>query len=202
MYSTNTAIIRSEETVGKFMPVGINNDITLSEVNVKKSPTGRDYLELVFKNDNDQIVSMTEWKNEKNMWIKTDEELQKRDDQQFGKILQIMNCFYPNGVGEVSINSFVEMINWVKDKLQQSVTDKVKLRLKVIYDKNGYTTVSSNGIFIEPMSIAYENSQIKLFKRDTLERTIVADKESTDPLAADNKAFAPVTESSDDDLPF
>ena len=141
---------------------------------------------------------MTEWKNEKNMWIKTDEELQQRDNQQFGRILQVIDAI--NGKhDEFEGNSFTEMINWVKNELEV-IQLATPLRLKVVYDKKGYTKVSSLGIFVEPMSV--EQSQIKLWKNDLLERPIVADKEpATDPLAGNS---APVTETKTgaDDLPF
>ena len=188
------------------MPVGINENVILKEVNVSKTQNGRDFLEIVFENEKGQTATMTEWKNEKNMWIKTDEDLQKRDDQQFGRILQVMDaCLGEHGEFEGS--SFVEMINWVESKLN-IVTGNLNtpLRLKVIYDKKGYTQVSKNGVFIEPMSVAKEESQIKLWKNDLLERPIVADKESaTDPLAGqDISDFStPVTETTGaDDLPF
>lgn len=201
MYSTKTATVSNIESNSTYMPVGINENITLKEVNVRKSPTNKDFIEFVFENAQGQSVKMTEWKNEKNMWIKTDEALQHRDDQQFGRIMQILNCQYPNGVPETTINSFAEMINWVKSMLPTEVSN---LRLKVIYDKNGYVTVSNNGIFVEPMTVA--ESQIKLFKRDLMERPVVADKEpATDPFAvSDNSTSVPETNiaATGSDLPF
>ena len=146
---------------------------------------------------------MSEWENEKNMWIKTDEELQKRNDLQFGRFMQIINCYYPE-VEDVTLNSFSDMINWVKSKLDPVISNKKSLRLKVVYNKRGYTTVSSNGIFVEPMDIT--NSQIKLFKRDLLERPIQADIEkSEDPLIGNvptNNTDTPVKSENDSDLPF
>lgn len=190
MYSTKTATVINTESNGTYMPVGINDNITLKEVNVKKSPTNKDFIEFIFENAQGQSVKMTEWKNEKNMWIKTDEELQRRDDQQFGRIMQILTCRYGTEVPDTTINSFAEMINWVKSMLPEQVTN---LRLKVIYDKNGYTVVSTNGIFVEPMTVT--ESQIKLFKRDLMERPVVADKEpATDPFAAgDSSTSVPET---------
>lgn len=200
MYSTKTATTNNNEFNSSYMPVGINENVTLKEVNVNKTPhQGRDFLEIIFENENGQTATMTEWKNEKNMWIKTDEDLQNRDNQQFGRILQILNCFYENGSLEFEGNSFVEMINWAKEKMSPMI-GAGKLRLKVVYDKKGYTKVSSLGIFVEPMSIT--ESQIKLWKNDLLERPIVADKEpAADPLSV---TAAPVTETSTgaDDLPF
>lgn len=206
MYSTKTATTNNTEFNSSYMPVGINENVTLNAVNVMKSPQGRDYIEFVFTNAEGQTASFTEWKNEKNMWIKTDEDLQRRDDQQFGRILQVINCFYENAP-EFEGENFVEMINWVKSVLENvketAEWNKYPLRLKVVYDKNGYTRVSSLGTFVEPMSI--EQSQIKLWKKDLLERPVVADNETaTDPFAAPVGASTSVTETNTgvDDLPF
>lgn len=198
MYSTNTATVASE-FISNYMPVGINENITLKEVNVNKTPNGRDFLEFIFENEQGQTASMTEWKNEKNQWIVTDEDLQKRDNQQFGRILQILDAV-KGGHNDFEGSSFVEMINWVK--AQFSDGDNSKLRLKVVYDKNGYTKVSSLGVFVEPMDV--EQSQIKLWKNDLLERPVQADTEKpTDPLATPTKESTPVTETTGaDDLPF
>lgn len=202
MYSTKTATTNNTEFNSSYMPVGINDNITLKSVNVAKSPNGHDFLEFTFENAEGQSVTMTEWKNEKNMWIKTDEELQQRDNQQFGRILQIIDAV-KGSHDEFEGNSFPEMINWAKNQLFPEGVNEVKMnyvRLKVVYDKKGFTAVSRNGIFIEPMSIT--ESQIKLWKNDLLERPIVADKEpAADPLSV---TAAPVTETQTgaDDLPF
>jgi len=199
MYSTKTATTSNEEFSSLYMPVGINENITLKEVNVNKTTQGRDFLEIIFENEQGQTATMTEWKNEKNQWIVTDEDLQRRDNQQFGRILQIVDCFGLRPEFEGS--SFVEMINWVKNLLDiYKSQNNAKLRLKVVYDKKGFTKVSSLGTFVEPMSV--EESQIKLWKNDLLERPVVADKEpAADPLSI---TAAPVTADSTgaDDLPF
>lgn len=198
MYSTKTATTNNTEFSSSYMPVGINENVTLKEVNVSKTQNGRDFLEIIFENEQGQTATMTEWKNEKNMWIKTDEDLQRRDDAQFGRILQVVDAVlgqHPEFEG----SSFVEMINWVKTILALEKEEKTKLRLKVVYDKNGYTKVSNLGVFVEPMSIT--ESQIKLWKNDLLERPVQPDKED-DPLGT---TTAPVTVDSNtgaDDLPF
>lgn len=201
MYSTKTATTNNTEFSSSYMPVGINENVTLKEVNVNKTPQGRDFLEIIFENEQGQTATMTEWKNEKNMWIKTDEDLQKRDDQQFGRILQVFDAV-KGGHNDFEGSSFVEMINWVKTSLADGENSPV--RLKVVYDKNGYTKVSSLGVFVEPMSVT--ESQIKLWKNDLLERPVQADVEKpNDPLAAATTASAPVTADSNtgaDDLPF
>lgn len=203
MYSTKTATVSNEEFVSNYMPVGKNDNVTLKEVNVNKTQNGRDFLEIVFSNKNDQTAKMTFWKNEKNMWIKTDEELQHKDDQQFGQILQLIDSFYETRP-DAEFSNFLEMINWVKDKLTPMIEVKKDLRIKVVYDNKGYTKVSTLGIFVEPMTVT--ESQIKVFKKDLLERPVVADIESTtDPLSTSNGVTTPTTEDSTksaDDLPF
>lgn len=203
MYNTKTAIINSEEFVSDYMPVGINDNVTIKEVNVRKSPTDKDFLEIIFENNAGQTVSMSEWKNEKNMWIKTDEDLQKRDNAQFGRLMQIINCYYPT-IEDVTLNTFKEMIDWIKSKLEPMIATKKDLRLKVVYDKRGYTTVSSNGIFVEPMTT--EPSQIKKFARDLFERPVQADNEAkADPLTgmtSTPKDIEKKLTQSTNDLPF
>lgn len=204
MYSTKTATTNNNEFNSSYMPVGINENVTLKEVNVEKSPNGKDFIRITFENKEGQIAEITEWKNEKNMWIKTDEELQNRDNQQFGRLLQIIDAVNGEHL-EFEGSSFVEMINWVKNQLE-AIQLLTPLRLKVVYDKKGYTKVSTLGVFVEPMSV--EQSQIKLWKNDLLVRPVVADNETTDPLvAAANEAKqlnTPVEfeTTGADDLPF
>lgn len=205
MYSTKTAIVNNQEFNSSYMPVGINENVILKEVNVNKTPQGRDFLEIIFENELGQTATMTEWKNEKNMWIKTDEDLQNRDNQQFGRMLQVIDAVKGDHA-DFEGSSFVEMINWVKSQLINEDSDKphTPVRLKVVYDKKGYTKVSSLGIFVEPMNV---ESQIKLWKNDLLERPVIADKED-DPLVAvtneEKLLNTPVTETytGADDLPF
>ena len=201
MYNTKTATINNEEFNSNYIPVGINDNITLKEVSVEKSPQGKDFLRVTFENEAGQTAEFTEWKNEKNMWIKTDADLQNKDNQQFGRIIQLINCF--TTTPDVQINSFDEMIKWVKGILDPFIKDKKKLRLKVIYNKNGYTQVSKYGTYVEPMDVT--ESQIKLFKNDLLERPVKADAEKpADPLATNPiKVDTPVTETENvDELPF
>lgn len=197
MYNTKTATINDQEFVSSYMDAGIHDNITLKEVNVKKSPTGKDFLEIVFEDSEGKTATMTEWKNEKNMWIKTDEDLQHRDDLQFGRIMQIINCYTSSAEGE--FDTFAEMINWAKQTLDPMISSKKQLRLKTNYDKNNYVRVSTNGIFVEPMDV--EKTQIKKFARDNFEKQVVADVETntSDPFSPSNEA---ISESGADDLPF
>lgn len=198
MYSTSTAVTNNNESNSSYMQVGINENVFLKSVEAKKSPNGHDFLEIVFEDSEGKTAIMTEWKNEKSMWVKTDEDLQRRDNLQFGRIMQVINCYFPKIEGE--FNTFKEMIDWVQATLSPMVATKKALRLKVVYDKNNYTQVSKNGIFVEPMDKA--ETEIKKFSRDSFERQVVADVEkSTDPLASATNADS-TQASGGDDLPF
>ena len=198
MYSTSTAVTNNNESNGSYMPVGINENVFLKSVEAKKSPNGHDFLEIIFEDSEGKTATMTEWKNEKSIWVKTDEDLQRRDNLQFGRIMQIINCYFPKIEGE--FNTFKEMIDWVQTTLSPMVATKKALRLKVVYDKNNYTQVSKNGIFVESMDKA--ETEIKKFSRDSFERQVVADVEkSTDPLASATNADS-IQASGSDDLPF
>ena len=197
MFSTKTAVFDSSN---KYMNAGINDNVTLKEVNVLKSPNGRDYLEIIFEDADGATASLTEWKNERNAWIKTDEELQRRDNQQFGRMLQILKCYFET-IEDVELNTFVDMITWVKSKLDTVISGKKLLRLKTTYDNKGFIRVSTYGIFVEPMDV--EETQIVLTGHDKTTRPEIKvdDEKSTDPLGnatPDNT----IAEKKKVDLPF
>lgn len=182
--TTATATINPSEFTSDYISAGINDNVFLKEVNVKKSPTGKDFLEIIFENADGQTASLSEWKNEKGLYTKTDDDLQRADNAQFGRMMQIINCFYET-IEDTTLNSFADMINWVSSKLTPMIATKKALRLKVVYDKKGYTTISRNGIFVEPMTV--EKTQIKKFARDLFERPVQADNEAAaDPLAGNS----------------
>ena len=200
MFSTKTAVFESSN---KYMNAGINDNVTLKEVNVMKSPTGRDYLEITFEDANGATASLTEWKNEKNQWIKTDEDLQRRDNQQFGRMLQILKCYF-DSIEDVELNTFSDMINWVKSKLDSVIEGKKLLRLKTTYDNKGFIRVSTYGTFVEPMDV--KETQIVLTGRDKIVRPEfkVDDEKSVDPLASPQESTPDntIAEEKKDDLPF
>lgn len=200
MYSTKQAI-KSANT-SKYMSAGIKDNVKLAEVRVDKSPNGNDFIEITFSDEDGRTVTMTEWKNKINSWIKDEAELQKNDDKQFGRILQILSCFYPDEALQVELDSFSSMINWVNTMLGSVIATNKPLRLKIVYNNSGYTTTSHNGIFIEPMDVT--QTEIEKLPRDRFERPVVADQEpSTDPLAVPTSTSTPEsTSENNDNLPF
>lgn len=197
MYSTKNAIESSNGS--SYMSAGIHDNVTLTEVKVDKSPNGNDFLEITFTDENGRTVTETEWQNKKGMWIKTDEDLQTRDNQQFGRILQVINAIIPaEKQVDAELNTFVEMITWVKDQLIPYIPENKKLRIKTVYDNKGYITTSHNGVFVESISVT--TSKIEKLPRDRFERPVIADAERTsDPLST---PATPDDTKKTDDLPF
>lgn len=197
MYSTKNAIESSNGS--SYMSAGIHDNVTLTEVKVDKSPNGNDFLEITFTDENGRTVTETEWQNKKGMWIKTDEDLQTRDNQQFGRILQVINAIIPaEKQVDAELNTFIEMITWVRDQLIPYIPENKKLRIKTVYDNKGYITTSHNGVFVESMSVT--TSKIEKLPRDRFERPVIADAERTsDPLST---PATPDDTKKTDDLPF
>ena len=197
MYSTKNAIESSNGS--SYMSAGIHDNVTLTEVKVDKSPNGNDFLEITFTDENGRTVTETKKKKKKGMWIKTDEDLQTRDNQQFGRILQVINAIIPaEKQVDAELNTFVEMITWVKDQLIPYIPENKKLRIKTVYDNKGYITTSHNGVFVESMSVT--TSKIEKLPRDRFERPVIADAERTsDPLSTPT---TPDDTKKTDDLPF
>ena len=101
------------------MPAGINENVFLKSVEAKKSPTGKDFLEITFENNEGQTAQMSEWKNEKSMWVKTDEDLQRRDNMQFLKVI-----YDKTNYTQVSKNGiFVEPMDKEKTEIKKFARD-------------------------------------------------------------------------------
>lgn len=200
MFSTSTATINNNAFDSNYMNPGINENVTLKDVSVETSTQGKQFLKVSFEDEAGKTADFTEWENTKGLYVKTDEDLQNANNRQFGRIIQIINCYFEK-CPEVELNTFVDMINWVKSTLTPLIPTKKKLRLKVIYDKKGYVTVSKNGLYVEPMDV--KDSQIKMFARDLTERPIQADVEKpVDPLAPEMDSIPEAENKIGSDLPF
>lgn len=201
-YSKEKAV-KIEDFKSSYMPAGINENCTLKEAVLKESPTGKPILEITFENEENQTVTHTEWEPKMAPWMKTQEDLEESMNKQYKRMLQILLCFYKDEEIDFNGDSFKEFAKYIVDKLQNA--DKtIKLRLKVVYNKDGYTTLpnSVSRTFIEPMTITKENSEIKIYSNDVIVRPVIANKEVTveNPFKPENTTTT--SETKNDDLPF
>ena len=146
MYNTKTAIVTESDS--NYMPAGINENVVIKEVNVKKSPTDKDFLEIIFENEAGKTATMTEWKNEKNQWTVTDEDLQKRDNIQFGRILQVIEAHCPNGIEDKEN----KVINKVLESKENNKSELFAISIVIIL---------SAGVCISTFFVFYKNLKNK-----------------------------------------
>lgn len=181
MYSKERAQ-KIEKNDTKYIPAGIQENVALKSARVTTSPQGNMFLEIVFEKDG-ATLTQTEWKPTKfgNM---TEEDLQKKEDTQFSRMMQILLCFYKDEELIFNATSFEGWAEEVANYLNRADKSKL-LRVKVVYNNKNYTTLPTYAkyTFIEPMSVSKEESSIIELGIDKFTRSVIADQESDkDPL--------------------
>ena len=180
MYSNKIATEQLNSS-SKYLATGIHDNVLLQNVRINESPAGNLFIEFTFGKDG-AIVTHTEWEPSKFNGM-TDADLQVKQNNLYNRVKQIMRCYYSEAVFDnFECNTFSEFITFVKSTLDAAA--RTPVRLKVVYNDKGYTTLPtySKYKFIEPMNV--EKSELKREAIDKFERPIVADKETTkDPLA-------------------
>lgn len=181
MYSKERAQQIAKNDI-KYIPVGIQENVALKSAKVTTSPNSNLFLEITFEKDG-ATLTQTEWKPTKfgNM---SDEDLQKKEDTQFSRMMQILLCFYKDEELIFNATSFEGWAEEVANYLNRADKSKL-LRVKVVYNNKNYTTLPTYAkyTFIEPMSIPKEESSIIELGIDKFTRSVIADQESDkDPL--------------------
>jgi len=190
-----------------YIPPGIHENLRLVEVKKDVSPTGKDFYAFYFENENGDKVSYTEWalriyKEPKDMSKEELEAFLRKVEFQASRIKQIIDVFKPGC--SIEGTSFVDMM----DKALAFLGDSYKtvlVRAKVVFDRNGFTTLSSNPIstFIESMDIPKDKSKIRILPSDKMTR------ENSDDEKVENNPVDNLVESNDntskdntDNFPF
>lgn len=165
----------------KYMPAGINENVHIDKVEVKTSPQGNKMFDITFMNDMGQTAIHTEWEPKMAPWMTSKADLERNQARQYKKMMQILLCFYTDEQINFEGESFTEFANWIATMLNAASKDK-KLRLKLVYNKDGYTTLPTavNDPFIEPMALAEGTEyQVKIdTSKDIIVRPVIADKET------------------------
>lgn len=177
MYSKERAqqIVKNDV---KFIPAGIHENVTLKSARVAESPTGLKFLEIVFEK-NGATLTQTEWKPTKFEGM-DDSALQKKEDTQFSRMMQILLCWYSDEQLVLNGTSFEEFSQEVVNYLNNADKSK-KLRVKIVYNDKGYTTLPSYAryTFIEPMVLPEgQTSSITELRIDNFTKPVVADTET------------------------
>ena len=191
----------------RFIPAGINENVSLKSAKIETSPTGKTFIEITFEKDGATMTS-TEWKPRKGQFTITDKDLQIKEDNQFSRLMQVLNCFYKDEELVFNGTTFEDFISEVADYLNRA--DKsILLRVKCVYNKDGYITLPSYAkyTFIEPMNLPEgKASVIAELSIDQFTKPIIADTEQ--PVDALSVNTSSITQSSTvvtgtvDGLPF
>lgn len=197
----------------KYMNAGINEGVSIDKVEVKVSPNGNKMFDITFINEQSQTAVHTEWEPKMAPWMKDKSDLERNQARQFKKMLQILMCYYTDEQINFEGEDFMSFANYIATMLNAADKTK-KLRLKLVYNKDGYTTIPTavDDTFIEPMDVT--ESKIQITAKDIVVRPVIADKEVTvnNPFTTPTMTAAPTfTEpsvataafnNSTNDLPF
>lgn len=191
MYSKERAQQVTKNDV-KFIPAGIQENVALKSARVAESPTGRKFFEVTFEKDGAALVQ-TEWKPDNKNGELSDEAVQKKEDNQFSRIMQLLLCFYKDEQLVFNGTKFEEFSKEVVDYLNNADKSKL-LRVKVVYNDKGYTTLPSYAkyTFVEPMVLPEgQTSAITELRIDNFAKPIVADVET--PVASIGSTMSSIT---------
>ena len=207
IYSTdlaNQVTLNNNSSNTKYLEAGIHDNVKFTSVKTAVSPTGKNFIEFRFEKDGKELVH-TEWEP-KERAEDTEEQNQNKATNQVTRINRILRCFYPKEVLNFTGSSYKEFTNWVVAMLNAANKDTL-LKVKVVYNKDGYTTLPSYVKFaaIEPMNIPmgfYEEDKNESMIReitgiDLFVKPVVSDKETVVVNPLEVKQEAP-----SDDLPF
>lgn len=176
----------------KYMNAGINEGVSIDKVEVKVSPNGNKMFDITFINEQGQTAVHTEWEPKMAPWMKDKSDLERNQARQFKKMLQILMCYYTDEQINFEGEDFMSFANYIATMLNAADKTK-KLRLKLVYNKDGYTTIPTavDDTFIEPMDVA--ESKIQITAKDIIVRPVIADKEVTvnNPFTAPTMTTAP-----------
>lgn len=209
MYSSSRAKTIVKKDVA-FLSAGIHENAFLTNVKYEVTDKGSKFIEFKFEKDG-QVLTHTEWEPSKKTFSGelTEEEFLDKCDNQFRRIEQILLCFYkPEELEVENINSFKEFASWAVELLDKDFSN-VPLKVKVVYNDKGYTTLPKYAAytFIESMSSVAENgSKIKTLRWDQFERPVIADRNTaaSSPYAVVDGTVSGTSEGKDNpnDLPF
>lgn len=204
-YSKERAASVSKSVI-KYIPTGIIENVVLKSVKTEVSPNGKQFLEIVFEKDK-ATLTHTEWKPTLGGFVTTEKQLQTKMDNQYSRMLQILNCYYKDEELDFNGESFEQFAQWITDMLNK-VDKSKKLRVKIVYNDKGYTTLPNYAkyTFIEPMELPEgQSSSIAMLNIDQFTKPVVADKEvkNDNPFSATSSTTnTQALSESNNDLPF
>ena len=169
--------IESEDRKFNFIDSGIHENISLTEIKLEVSPTGKDFLALTFTSEDGKQLTKTEWQPT----IKEDQGhdvLLSKIKNQVIRVKHIMSKYMSLEDTKVEYNydNWIKYATAVKAKLDP-VKGTSKMRIKATYDQKGYVTLPNYVPFIESMAIPASDTKLEMLSNDNKERPRSGDVE-------------------------
>jgi len=216
MYKITDSVLTTKAP--SYIGVGIH-EVELSDIVLDTSKNNKTFFAFYYTNNSGQRLSKTEW--EVNLpdnyeSLPADSDIKQKYEaviqQQMKRILKVAKLYIPEEELKVDkdFKNFREFCQFVKDKLEGK-TKGVKLRIKAIYDKNGWVTTPSytyaSTEWIERVDqVSAEDSRIQMIEgRDLTIRPKMtnSNQRTKNPLLEDSNTDSKVTDlPKSDDLPF
>jgi len=211
MYKITDSVLNSKAP--SFIGVGIP-EVELVDVVLDKSKNNKTFFAYYYENEEGQRLSKTEW--EVNLPANFDslpEEKKKAYDavieQQMKRILKVATLFVPEEeFKDKAFNSFSDFCGYVKQKIDGK-TKGIKLRIKAVYDKNGWVTTPTYTYDSMPWiervdQVPADKSKIQIIEGRDL---VVRPKQSNgqrekNPLTGGENANSSANSKPKSDLPF
>jgi hypothetical protein len=177
MYTVNKTV-DSEGRSANFIDVGIHEDVELKGVEYKTSPNaGNEFIVFHFEKEG-KTLSHTEWKPKD----QDPEKLENKTNNQIKRVKHIVTKFISEDVYTFQASDFKSFCLETIKLLGNSYVGK-KVRIKVVYSFNNFTSLPNYVPFIEKMEIPKNQSKLEILSIDkmTKERADVETPAQTNP---------------------
>jgi hypothetical protein len=192
--------IKSESSGLNFMDVGIHENCELKKVVYDVSDKGSEFLVFHFEDEKGKQLAHTEYKASDD----NPEVLKNKELNQLKRIKHIATKFVTEDEFTFSADSFKELCEKTIKVLGTTFIGK-KVRLKIIYSWNNYTSLPKYVPFIEKMDIPKDKSNLDISSIDKMTKDRPDERPSRveNPFeTSDDLAQEPKVEVSGDGLPF
>lgn len=189
--------VNSESRATNFLDVGIHEDVELVGVEYKVSPEGNnEFIVFHFEKDGKKL-SHTEWKPRD----VDPEKLENKQANQIKRIKHIVTKFISEDVFVFEAADFKGFCNSTITLLGANYVGK-KVRLKVVYSFNNYTSLPNYVPFIETMGVSKEKSKLEILSIDKMTKTQAdVEKPQSNPFDPTN-GIKKTNDEGSNDLPF
>lgn len=163
MSKYTTKDVQSEVSGINFMDVGIHENCELKRIEYRVSDKGSEFMAFYFEDEKGKTLAHTEYKPNDD----DPDTLNNKITNQIKRVKHIATKFITNEQFDCAFDTFKEFAEKTIKALGTSFVGK-KVRLKVIYSWNNYTSLPKYVPFIESMDVLKEKSVLEISSIDKM----------------------------------